>query len=357
MYTYKESGKPSVLPVNLEGIPESLKALPNWVDWKYIWEQWDVERWAKVPINLKTSQYAKPNDPSTWGTFEKAWERYERSKGRLFDGLGFMFSKDDQITGVDLDDCRNPETGVIAPWALEIVEKLDSYTEISPSGKGLHIIVAGVLPPGLRKVGDVEMYDDVHYFTMTGHLLAPGARKAIESRQTELDLLHARFLGGYPDTSVQILSDIAGQQGKASHGSGGWEALLQQLLGAVLTPEDHDIIRQLRLGLYGEMYELLFLGDWGGAGRLRKQGPYKSQSQADLALFNLLARATGGSPTSMYAIFNESGLIMRAKTKDNRTYLARTIKKAIDGMNWRPAQASPREEVLPVMSPLNHEPD
>jgi putative DNA primase/helicase len=343
MYTCKESGKPSVLPVNPEGIPALLKDFSNWVGWNFTWEEWDVARWAKAPINLMTYRYAKPNDPSTWVTFDWALERYGSSKGRFMDGLGFMFSKDDHITGVDLDDCRNPETGVIAPWALEVVEKLDSYTEISPSGKGLHIIVAGVLPPGLRKQDNVEMYDDIHYFTMTGHLLTPGARNAIENRQTELDLLHGRFLSGYPDTSVQILSDLKGQQGKTSPGSGGWEALLQQLQGAELTPEDHDIIRQFRLGLYGEMYQLLFLGDWGGASRLRKQGPYKSQSQADLSLFNLLARTTGGSPTSMYAIFNESGLIMRAKTKDNRTYLARTIKKAIDGMNWRPAQASPEE--------------
>ena len=87
------------------------------------------------------------------------------------------------------------------------------------------------------------------------------------------------------------------------------------------------------------MYRLLFMGDWEGAGRLRKQGPYKSQSDADQALANLLARVTDGSPTRMYAIFKESRLIMRDKTKDNRTYLARTIKKAIDGMNWRPPTA------------------
>jgi putative DNA primase/helicase len=340
---YNKSEKPSVLLVNPEGIPEPLKAFPNWVGWHFTWEEWDVDRWAKVPINPMTFRDARPNDPSTWGTFDQTWERYERGKGRLIDGLGFMFSKEDQITGVDLDDCRNPETGAIAPWALEIVEKLDSYTEISPSGKGLHIIVVGVLPQGLRKKDNVEMYDDVHYFTMTGVLLAPGARKAIESRQMELDLLHARFLGGGPDTSIRILSDLTSQQGKARPGSGGWEALLQQLMGAELTPEDHDIIRQFRLGLYGEMYRLLFLGDWGGASRLREQGPYKSQSQADLALFTHLARTTGGSPTSMYAIFNESGLVMRAKTKDNLIYLARTIKKAIDGMNWLPAQASTGE--------------
>ena len=258
------------------------------------------------------------------------------------EGLGFMFSKDDQITGVDLDDCRNPETGVIVPWALEIVDKLGSYTEISPSGKGLHIIVAGVLPPGLRKQDNVEMYDDVHYFAMTGHLLAPGARIAKEPTDRARSSPCSRPWG-FPDTSVQILSDLTGRQGDAYRGSGGWEALLRQLMGAELTPEDHDIIRQFRLGQYGEMYGLLFLGDWGGAGRLREQGPYKSQSQADLALFNHLARATGGSPSRMYVIFSESGLVMRAKTKGNRTYLARTIKKAIDGMNWRPAQASTGE--------------
>jgi primase-polymerase (primpol)-like protein len=179
------------------------------------------------------------------------------------------------------------------------------------------------------------MYNDVHYFTVTGRIL-PGVSQTVESRQKELKFLHARFLGGGHDASAPIQPDFSDRQGKASPGAGGWEPLLQKLRSAELTPADLDIIHQFKAGQQSELYRLLFMGDWEGAGRLRKQGrPYKSHSDADQALANRLARVTDGSPTRMYAILKESKLFMRDKTKDNRTYLARTIKKAIDGMNWR----------------------
>lgn len=53
--------------------------------------------------------------------------------------VGFVFTRDDPFVGIDLDHCRDPETGKIKPWALEIVAKLNSYSEVSPSGTGLHI--------------------------------------------------------------------------------------------------------------------------------------------------------------------------------------------------------------------------
>jgi primase-polymerase (primpol)-like protein len=62
---------------------------------------------------------------------------------RGYCGVGFVFSSDDPYVGIDLDGCRNPQTGYIEPWALEIVRRLNSYTEISRSGTGLHIIAKG----------------------------------------------------------------------------------------------------------------------------------------------------------------------------------------------------------------------
>jgi putative DNA primase/helicase len=333
---HDHSGQPPVLPVDLMKISEVLKLQRQWVCWKLKLEDGKSK---KVPVDPKTGKPASTTDHSTWGTFDQAREYYTRHKNKGIMGLGFVFTKDDQFTGVDLDHCRDIKTGDILPWALEIVEKLDSYTEISPSGTGLHIIVFGVLPPGNRKVGDVEMYDDVHYFTITGQIL-PGASQTVEARQNELNFLHARFLGGSHDAAETVKPDFWGRQGKASPESGGWEALLRLWGAATLTPADLDIIRQFKAGRHGEMYRLLFMGDWEGAGRLRAQGPYKTQSEADMALANRLARVTGGSPTRTYAISKESKLFMRDKIRDNRTYLPRTIQRAIDGMNWRPAQAA-----------------
>ena len=72
---------------------------------------------------------------------------------------------------------------------------------------------------------------------------------------------------------------------------------------------------------------------------MRNGGHYRSPSEADLALLNLLARLTKGDPGRMHAVFQESGL-PRDKTHDHPTYLARTIQKAIDGLGWRPTQSS-----------------
>ena len=78
------------------------------------------------------------------------------------------FSSGDPYTGVDLDVVRDPESCELAAWAAEIVRQLDSYTELSPSGKGLHIVVRGKVPKAL-KLARIEMYSAERYFTMTGH--------------------------------------------------------------------------------------------------------------------------------------------------------------------------------------------
>jgi putative DNA primase/helicase len=80
-----------------------------------------------------------------------------------------VFSTGDPYAGADLDDCRNPETGELEEWAAKIVQDLDGYAEVSPSGKGVHIIVRGKAPN--KKRGKVEAYSSERYFTMTGQVL------------------------------------------------------------------------------------------------------------------------------------------------------------------------------------------
>ena len=60
--------------------------------------------------------------------------------------MGFVFSSADPFTGIDLDGCVDPATGEVAVWAMEIVQYFDSYTELSASGTGIHIIVKGEMP-------------------------------------------------------------------------------------------------------------------------------------------------------------------------------------------------------------------
>lgn len=78
---------------------------------------------------------------------------------------------------MDLDKCRDPESGEVEPWATEIVNGLGSYTELSPSGEGLHIILKGKVPAPL-KLDYIEMYSIERYFTISGHVFGVEAREA-----------------------------------------------------------------------------------------------------------------------------------------------------------------------------------
>jgi putative DNA primase/helicase len=153
-----------ILPVKVENIPEELKARPQWVVWKAVGEKPD-----KVPFSARTGRRASSTNLMSWSTFEEALEAYEDGE---YAGLGFVFSSADPYTGLDLDDCVN-EDGEIAGWALEIVRHFDSYTELSATGSGLHIIVRGDLPN--RRKGEVEVYSSKRFFTMTGHTIVVGS--------------------------------------------------------------------------------------------------------------------------------------------------------------------------------------
>ena len=154
-----------ILQVKPENIPDELKVRPQWVVWKAVGEKPD-----KVPYSIRTRRKASSTDLMTWSTFEEALRAYE-SDG--YDGVGFVFSSGDPYVGVDLDDCVDPETGEVALWALQISEGLNSYTELSPSGKGLHIILRGKVPRPLKK-DQIEMYCTERFFTVTGHLVEAG---------------------------------------------------------------------------------------------------------------------------------------------------------------------------------------
>jgi putative DNA primase/helicase len=141
-------------------IPEELRARPQWVVWKAVGDKPD-----KVPYSARTGRRASSTDLLTWSTFQEALEAYENGQ---FDGLGFVFSSADPYTGIDIDRSVD-EDGKIALWALEIARYFDSYTELSATGTGLHIIVCGDVPN--RRKDEVEVYSSKRFFTVTGHVV------------------------------------------------------------------------------------------------------------------------------------------------------------------------------------------
>ncbi len=122
---------PKTRPVEAHNIPAELTELGQWADWR--WEKRDG-KWTKPPLNPLTGRYARNNDPHTWGSFDEALGRMRKDR---LPGIGFMFHPDDSFAGVDLDGCKDPETGEIEGWAHEMIRELDSYTEVSPSRTGL----------------------------------------------------------------------------------------------------------------------------------------------------------------------------------------------------------------------------
>jgi len=102
----------------------------------------------------------------TWGTFFEALEAYETGR---YDGIGFVFCSADAYTGIDLDKCRDPQSEKIDPQVLEIINAFPgAYTEVSPSGTGVHIIIRGKLDADRNRHGNIEVYSQERYFTVSG---------------------------------------------------------------------------------------------------------------------------------------------------------------------------------------------
>jgi putative DNA primase/helicase len=151
------------MKVNLDCLPEELRQRRQWVVWKL--EERDGKP-TKVPYIAGGSGKASSTDSLTWRSFEEAVQALKTGR---YNGIGFVFSSGDPFAGVDLDDCRDPETGELEEWAAKIVEAFGSYAEVSQSGTGVHIIVMGKAPN--KKRGKVEAYSSERYFTMTGRVL------------------------------------------------------------------------------------------------------------------------------------------------------------------------------------------
>jgi len=156
--------RPKIPAPNFEAIPAALRSERRWMLWNL---EWATNKWTKLPKQAHGGN-AKSNDPATWASFDAVREAYLRGG---FDGIGFALGGG--FVGVDLDNCRDPQTGAGEEWAREIINALGSYTEVSPSGTGFKVFCLGEWHGGwTRKThasGEVEVYTR-QYFTVTGVL-------------------------------------------------------------------------------------------------------------------------------------------------------------------------------------------
>lgn len=120
-------------------IPPELKSMRRWAPWKAVFNP-KRGKWDKIPMNAKTPEYGiSTASPEKWFSHDEALRAYINAKGMLA-GICFVVTGIEGVVGVDLDNCLD-EHGAVAPWAQEIIATLNSYTEISPSGRGLRIFV------------------------------------------------------------------------------------------------------------------------------------------------------------------------------------------------------------------------
>ncbi len=261
---------------NEEVIPQELLKLPFWVGYQL---RRNKDRTDKVPMNVLTGRPAKTNDPSTWTDYTTA---SDLALQRGYAGVGFVFQP--PYVGVDIDHCV--KDGAIAPYAVEILKVLNSYSEYSPSGTGIHILCKGEIARACKisKIG-LEIYTKGRFFTVTGNRLENYPAELNECTDA-LKGIFSRFVNKGP--ADDILSLIA---------------------------KSKD----------AERFQRLYSGQW--------QNDYPSQSEADLALCNKLAFWTGKDAGQMDALFRQSGL-MRPKWDekhfgDGRTYGQSVIEKAV----------------------------
>ena len=280
-----------------ESIPQELKNLPNWICWKAVPKPRpdDPEHIDKIPINPRTGGKAQSNNPDTWTDFDTALKASEQHSG-----IGFMFGNS-PFFGVDVDkaepDIReflDGGNGIVS----EFIHALRSYAELSPSGKGIHILCRGELPKGARHRGNVEMYDSGRFFTVTGNNI--GEYTAVEDCTEAIKPLHEKYLGGARSEPAQRIIQTAPLPCSVS-----------EVLAAASRAKN------------GSRFQALYAGNF---------SEYSSQSEADMAFCNMLAFWTGRNAALMDEIFRNSGL-MRDKwdrRQSGSTYGALTIRKACE---------------------------
>ena len=281
-------------------VPFELKSRNQWVLFRL--EMNKKGKVDKVPYDVRTGWGASHSKPTTWAPFDEAVDAYLDGN---YDLLGYAFSEDDPFTGTDLDKCVADR--VIHPQSLSWVCSLDSYSEFSQSGTGVHVITKAKLPGSGRKNSElgVEMYDRQRFFVFTGDHV-PDTPENIQERQEEIEILYNEV---FPQTIAQPV--IADAQSTSVEGV-----------------DDTDLLQRMFASQDGDQLRRLWNGDM--SNYLGNDGT-PDHSGADLGLCNALAFWTGKDANRIDRLFRQSALCRNDKWEQRKDYRERTIRKAIEG--------------------------
>lgn len=282
----------------LSNIPDDLKQLKNWCVWKF--EKRNGKR-TKIPFNAETGEFAKSNDKSTWSSYETA----VNAEG--VDGIGFFFEP--PYLGIDIDDIdddlhRFKQGDKLDNIVSEFNEAFKSYTEVSPSGNGLHIIVKGKIPGSRRRKGNIEMYDSGRFFTMTGKNIGK-YKDVTEVSEQVFKTIYEKYL---PDNTVKYPTTNNYQQN-------------------IHNLSEIDVINEIYKSKQAKLFDDLMKGNY--------EPYYTSHSEADMALANILAFWCARDYSQMDSIFRQSNLYRDKwdEKRKNSTYGEQTLFKAINEAN------------------------
>jgi len=282
----------------LSNIPDELKRLNNWCVWKF--EKRNGKR-TKIPFNAETGEFAKSNDKSTWSSYETA----VNAEG--VDGIGFFFEP--PYLGIDIDDIdddlhRFKQGDKLDNIVSEFNEAFKSYTEVSPSGNGLHIIVKGKIPGSRRRKGNIEMYDSGRFFTMTGKNIGK-YKDVTEVSEQVFKTIYNKYL---PDNTVKYPTTNNYQQN-------------------IHNLSEIDVINEIYKSKQAKLFDDLMKGNY--------EPYYTSHSEADMALANILAFWCARDYSQMDSIFRQSNLYRDKwdEKRKNSTYGEQTLFKAINEAN------------------------
>ncbi|MCS5659451.1 MAG: phage/plasmid primase, P4 family, partial [Dehalococcoidia bacterium] len=290
-------------------IPDELKS-ESFMLWRY--EERNGRK-TKPPLNPDTGLRGDVTDPSQWTDYENALGVHQSGRFRT-NGISVVVHPASELVGLDLDHCVTD--GVLSKEAQEILEGVCSYSEISPSGKGVRVFLYGKLPEKGRRRGSIECYDNGRHLTVTGNHI-PETPKAINRDQTVIDWFHRKYIASpeAEDSPQMVGRVIADQTGVISAAPPSDASILKV----------NEIIQQIRSSKQKEKFERLYEGNTEG---------YTSRSEADLALCSILSFWTGRDDELIDFIFRQS-LLYRPKWNEKhfsngKTYGQETILKAIE---------------------------
>jgi hypothetical protein len=274
---------------NFSNIPLELRLLPNWIMWRLEYPNGLDKKPTKVPYQINGFK-ASVSNPSHWVTFDIAFKHIGD-----YSGLGFVFTNSN-YAGIDLDDASTLHTGEANPnyqsdlnRQIKIAHEFDSYSEVSPSGKGLHIIVKGSVPDG-KRTNFIELYSSDRFFTMTGNVH------------------NNKPIGDYQDLLTQLWSQMGGVVNPQP-----------TVDNTIETTTDEEIIA-LAFKHNTETFTRLYNADLSG---------YPSQSEADLAFMNIVAYYTN-SKQQVTRIYSKSRLAQTDKKRQTVRYQQLTVNRAFD---------------------------